>query len=414
MSVMPGKRDRDSLAVKTMVVAGEEVAFSHPYITDAQRAAAGRETVAGRTRALLEANRERAAARYAAGWLADSEEVQRVWRARDQSELRWRVGAGRLAVWPEADVLHVLWRGEGDRVLLGGGLSAPMWPVRGAAGLWEASLRVRRLEEAVITLFVLALGASDLPFGQVAIDRVTWRGPRAPADHGTERPLAGRVCEHVVQSVALRAPRTVSVYVPPADVRAGPLRGCVLADGESTRAFAQALEPAIVSGAAPPVLLVGVHSAGDPANPANPRAQEYVPRQEPRRFEAHLRFVTGEVIPWATQAFPVDGGRWVCAGSSNGAAWAIAAARQRPDVFGGVAAFSAGVLPRHVMGTTPRRVRQYVAAGTLETDTRRSNHEYARRLRRSRVPCDYHEWVGGHDPFWWQRSLPDALSWLLG
>jgi hypothetical protein len=309
MSFMPGKRDPDSLAVRTMVMAGEEVAVSHPYVTDAQRMAAGRETVAGRTRALLEANRERAAARYAAGWLADGEEVQRVWRARDQSELRWRLGAGRFAVWSEVDVLHVLWRGEGDRVLLGGGLSAPMWPVRGAAGLWEVSLRVRRLDEAVTTLFVLALRASDLPFGQVAIDRVTWRGPRAPVDQTSGRPLAGRIREHVLQSIALRAPRTVSVYVPPGEAGTGPLRGCVLADGESTRAFAQALEPAIMSGAAPPVLLVGVHSAADPANPADPRAREYLPRQEPRRFESHLRFVTGEVIPWATRTFPVNGGR---------------------------------------------------------------------------------------------------------
>jgi hypothetical protein len=29
------------------------------------------------------------------------------------------------------------------------------------------------------------------------------------------------------------------------------------------------------------------------------------------------------------------------------------------------------------------------------------------------VPCSHHEWAGGHDPFWWRRTLPEALAWLL-
>lgn len=57
----------------------------------------------------------------------------------------------------------------------------------------------------------------------------------------------------------------MTVYRPPAP--AGPLPGCVLADGQSARGFAQILEPAILAGAAPPVVLVGVHNAADPAPP---------------------------------------------------------------------------------------------------------------------------------------------------
>ncbi len=71
------------------MVAGEEVAFSGSHVSDAERAAAGRETVAERTRALLPGNRERAA---------------------------------------------TAWQGEGERVTLAGGVSAPMWPVGGAMG----------------------------------------------------------------------------------------------------------------------------------------------------------------------------------------------------------------------------------------------------------------------------------------
>jgi hypothetical protein len=29
------------------------------------------------------------------------------------------------------------------------------------------------------------------------------------------------------------------------------------------------------------------------------------------------------------------------------------------------------------------------------------------------LPCRYQEWIGGHDPFWWDQQLPAALAWLL-
>jgi len=285
-------------------------------------------------------------------------------------------------------------------------------------GLWEASLRVRRLDEAVITVLVIGLGAADLPFGRPVTDIMTWRGPRAPAERAdADGPLAGEVRSHTIDSAPLRGPREVTVYVPPGAAGApGPLPGCVLADGQSVTGFARVLEPAITSGAAPPVVLVGVHNAGGHADRSDLRAQEYLPRHRPRRFAAHLSFVTGEVIPWAAASLPVDppgpSGRWLAGGFSNGAAWAIGAAQRRPEVFGGVAALSAGIVPRRVAGAS-RDVRHYLAAGTLEEGFRRSTLEWATRLRRAGVPCSHHEWPGGHDPFWWQWTLPDALAWLL-
>ncbi len=406
-------RDGDPYAVRTMTSGGEEIAFSDPYVSDEQRAAAGRETVAERMRALLPANRRRAAAADAAGGLPDGEQMLRVWHPREAAELTGRLGDARYVLWASGDVLHVLWRGEAEQVLLGGGVQAPMWPVEGAGELWEASLRVRRLDEAVITVMVIGLGAADLPFGRPVTDMMTWRGPRAPIVPAVEGPLAGEVREHVIESAPLRGPRTVSVYVPPSvPAVEGPLPGCLLADGESVPGFARVLEPAIVSGAAPPVLLVGVHNAGDPANRSDKRAQEYLPGYRPRRFAAHLAFVTGEVIPWAVSTFEVAEGPWISAGFSNGAAWAIGAAQRRPDVFGGVAGLSAGVVPQRIARAS-RGVRHYLAAGMLEGGFRRSTLELASRLRRAGVPCSHHEWPGGHDPYWWERTLPEALAWLL-
>lgn len=80
------------------------------------------------------------------------------------------------------------------------------------------------------------------------------------------------------------------------------------------------------------------------------RSQEYLPGHNRRRFDAHLRFVTGEVVPWAGEQFGPIGGPWVAAGFSSGAGWAIVAAQRLPDVFGTVAGFSAGVVPQRISG----------------------------------------------------------------
>jgi hypothetical protein len=147
--------DPDPLAVRTRVEGGEEIAYGHPSVTDQERAAAGRETVAERSRAQLEGNRRRAAERYAAAATADAgepdaDEATRVWYPREAEALRSRVCDAPLAVWAEDDVLHVLWRGEADEVQLGSGVQPPLWPVPGSDDLWEASLRIRHLAEAVI------------------------------------------------------------------------------------------------------------------------------------------------------------------------------------------------------------------------------------------------------------------------
>jgi enterochelin esterase-like enzyme len=124
--------------------------------------------------------------------------------------------------------------------------------------------------------------------------------------------------------------------------------------------------------------------------------------------------VIEEVIPWASRRVGADQTSWLAAGFSNGAAWAIAAAQRQPDIFKGVAAFSAGVVPsRLARGARAERVRHYLAAGVLEPGFRRSTREWAERLERARLEYHHHEWAGGHDPAWWENELPGALAWLI-
>jgi enterochelin esterase-like enzyme len=217
----------------------------------------------------------------------------------------------------------------------------------------------------------------------------------------------------VLDSAALGAPRAVTVYRPPG--QPAPLLGCVLADGGAARSFAGTLEPAILTGAVPPVLLVGVHNAVDPATPGpDLRAREYVPGRDQRRFDAHLGFVVDRVIPWATEQLGATATPWTAAGFSNGGDWAIAAAQCRPGVFTRVAAFSVGVVPDKVSEQARAAgVRHYLAAGTLEPGFRRVTHQWAQHLQRAGLGCRYREWIGGHDHLWWAQQLPAALEWLL-
>jgi enterochelin esterase-like enzyme len=403
--------DQDRLAVWTYQQAGEEIPNGDPSVTDAERAAAGRETLEERFAAVLPGNRNRAAAQYAAGRLPDGQDVMRVWRPREEAELRARLTEPPLAVWSEDDVLHVLWQGQADQVQLWGGVQPRLWPVAGTDDLWEASLRIRRLDEAVISLVVASRQAGgDWPT-QIPDVRV-WRGPQAPAE-SLAGPLRGTVEEHSLDSKALRTERQLTVYQPPDPGR--PVPGCLLADGEAVRGFAPALESAIEAGAVPPVLLVGLHNApGALTARSGLRAQEYLPGRNRRRFDAHLRFVTDEVIAWADERFGPVAGPWVAAGFSNGASWAIAAGQRRPDLIGAVAAFSAGVVPRRISGAArSARIPHYLAAGTLEPGFRRSTRQWAERLVKAGLPCRHEEWVGGHDQKWWERQLPVALGWLL-
>jgi enterochelin esterase-like enzyme len=425
---MSGPAASDPFAVWTYTQAGEEIADGHLSVTDAQRAAAGRETLAKRSAALLPVNRARAAEQYAAGGLPEGQDVMRVWRPRAPAELRSRLTEPPPAVWAEGDVLHVLWQGEADEVWLSGGVQPRLWPVEGTADRWEASLRIRRLDEAVISLAVLPLRAGQSRFGQSLVDERVWRGPRAPAAIPAAEPLRGRLEQHVLDSAALDEPRTVTVYRPPGtdgDLSAcadGGLPACVLADGQSTAGFAAVLESAIGTGTVPPVLLVGVHHAVFPG-PYGPdlRAMEYVPGHDREQFDAHLAFVTDEVLPWAidrfgppARRFGPRAGPWIAAGFSNGGAWAIAAAQRRPDVFGAVAAFSAGIVPGKVSrAARSAGVRHYLGAGLLEPGFRRATGEWADRIARAGLPARHEEWVGGHDYLWWEQRLPVALGWLL-
>ena len=293
---------RDRLAVWTFEEAGEEIPNGDPSVTDVERAAAGRETLAERFAVVLPGNRRRAAERYTAGGLPDGEDVARVWQPRDPAGLRARLTEPPLAIWSSGDVLHVLWQGHADEVQLYGGVQPRLWPVAGTDDLWEVSLRIRRLDQAVISMVVASRRAGgDWP-RQIPDFRV-WRGPHALAA-AAPRELHGSVSTHGLLSTALRGERKLTVYQPPGASR--PVAGCVLADGESVRGFAPTLESAIEAGAVPPVLLVGLHNASGTLEPGFRRStREWAERLDRAGLACrHEEWTGGHDQLWWEQQLP--------------------------------------------------------------------------------------------------------------
>ena len=227
-------------------------------------------------------------------------------------------------VWAEDSVLHVQWQGHTYEVRLGGGVQPRLWPVAGTGDMWEASLRIRRLEQAVITVMAVPRLAGDDSPPRVPDIRV-WRGPRAAAVPAGTTGFLGRalpqlrdtVEDHTLDSAALGTSRQVIIYRQPAGRAVARLRA---RGRESARGFAWSLESAILARAVPPFLLVGVHNAPVAARSwPDLRTQEYLPGHNRRRFDAHLGFVTSEVVRWAGERFGPVEGPWVASGFSSGA-----------------------------------------------------------------------------------------------
>src|SRR5690606_30893933 len=93
----------------------------------------------------------------------------------------------------------------------------------------------------------------------------------------------------------------------------------------------------ITTGRAPPLMIVALDAE------SRIRRREYVPtaRGMPY-FVAHRDWFLSVVMPWAEHAMGASPAREqrIIAGASNGADFAVAMARQRPDLFGAVMAHS--------------------------------------------------------------------------
>lgn len=247
--------------------------------------------------------------------------------------------------------------------------------------------------------------------------RAEFYGPHAPKPPVTTTTLAGSLQTISFPSKELGESRDITVYLPP---NPGPnLKAVYMADGQSCADFARILEPLILAKEVAPTAIIGLFHGefkGDIAHydmAQDFRAREYLKVADPDRFESHLRFVTQEVIPWAEAKFGLatGGENRALFGFSNGAAFALVASAERPDLFTSVLPFSVAVFDREELRKTvvgKRLPRYWLAAGTLETFN--GNTKSAEEILKGvHAPVRRNEFVSGHDEAMWWLGFAQVL-----
>ncbi|HRP10170.1 MAG TPA: alpha/beta hydrolase-fold protein [Terricaulis sp.] len=205
-------------------------------------------------------------------------------------------------------------------------------------------------------------------------------------------------------------PREVFVWRP-AGVE-GPLPVIYVTDGPGgMMMLMEYLHGPITRGEAPPLMVVALD--------AEPRIRrrEYVPtaRRMPY-FVAHRDWFLNVVMPWAEHAMGASRDRTqrIIAGASNGGDFAVAMARQRPDLFGAVMAHSPmnperggwtgeEAASQRWLVTAPRNLVDADFARVL-------SRELTQRGAAQRLCIG--SW--GHDLFSWKQISVGNTYWLLG
>jgi len=320
-------------------------------------------------------------------------------------EARRALGDRATAWRAEGDRLRVFaWR-EGETVSLCCAARVPMRRV-GDTDLWSVTLRVKDLDRAVLDILVGRDPANaDLP---------QYRGPNAPAAPVFAAGLQGKLLEEAWDSAAAGEQRKLSVYTPPGFDPARRYPVVYLADGYVLEGYARLVEPLILSGDLPPVVMAGLWpNQGDPA--VNWRRLDWQVGVDPERFARIEKVLLTEAMPlveakYGASSRPRDR---LIYGTSAGAAWSAVMAARHPDVFGHAAAFSLGWGPAAdaAWRTGPRL---YLAAGTLEPEYLRVTSELAARARAAGREVRLDTPVAGHSFTTWQPRMIEAIRWAFG
>jgi enterochelin esterase-like enzyme len=235
----------------------------------------------------------------------------------------------------------------------------------------------------------------------------------------TAAPLAAPAAEARLQVVSiesaqLKAPRSLTVYLPPGWAPGRTYPVVYMADGQAAAAVIRALDPMVRDGRLPPILLVGLHAAPD----GTQRHREYLPRFDgpgERAFSRHLRFFLDEVIPLAEQRYGASASPQdrLLLGFSDGASWAVSTALREPRRFAKVAAFSIGWTDLGLESSAGPRPTFWLGAGTDEGVFKLQTETFASEARSKGYDVRLTKRPGVHGQALWSAMYPDALRWAF-
>jgi enterochelin esterase-like enzyme len=181
------------------------------------------------------------------------------------------------------------------------------------------------------------------------------------------------------------------------------------------------------SGRIPPLIVVGIDSAGKRLRPKEylPYVDSFLKPPEPDpRGKLYPSFLMDEVVPFVEQHYRVlrDAANRALGGSSYGAGAALFTAIQRPGAFGGLLLESPSVyadddhLLKDAAGASswPRRI--FIGTGTVAEPT-----DDVEKLKTILEKAGLHDdrlrvvvqQGAGHSEKWWAQRLPEALEFLF-
>ncbi len=386
-----------------------------PAVSDAERAALGVPSLAEMQRRMDEVSRRLAVERAGEpGRLPAGQRFCRVWTNPDPVGLRSRMAAEGAQAWADGDVLTFVCESATPVAV------TPVFPIStwdAGEGLQVLSVRVERLEEAVITYtFTPLSGGQGMRFSRGSHDG-RFRGRSAPEELPSNDPLAGSSFDHAVESQALGESRAVTVYRPPGHRPGDEVPVVYATDGNMFAPYARRLDAAIEAGRCPPVVVVAAHAAPMDQISGNIRALEYLAGFDDRRFDAHQRFFIVELAAWAETELGVatDPSRRGVFGCSDGGGHALTTVMGHPSKFGHVFAYSTGMPPDPSTNWNPEtHPFVHLCAGTLEAGFHQATEAWAGFLHLQDAGCHFTERVSGHDLIQWCEELPRALARAWG
>jgi enterochelin esterase-like enzyme len=155
------------------------------------------------------------------------------------------------------------------------------------------------------------------------------------------------------------------------------------------------------------------------------RSSEYSPIGD--RNEAHLSFMTEELLPFVKERYPLNDKELVVGGSSLGATASLHMALQHPHIWNRVLAQSGAFLPQTTSALEAHQslnwLSIYQSIGLQETnvsthvgdiDLVEINQKVHTQLQSKGANVQYVEQDGDHTWGLWQKQLPTALQFFFG
>ena len=382
-----------------------------PATTDDERGALGVLPLLLLRQKAEEATRELARARASQpGELPPGQQSCRVWSDQDPAELRARMKAEGAKAWADGDVITFVTESESPVAV------TPVFPVaswEAGDGLQVLSMRVNRLDEAVITYTFTPLGGTAaMNFSRGSHDG-RFRGPLAPDEMPSNNPLVGSTSDHGIESVALGHTRHVTVYRPPGHQVGEDIPVVYATDGNMLAPYARRLDAAMDAGVCPRVVIVAAHAAPPSPTGGDQRTLEYLAGFDDDCFDAHRQFFVDELASWAEAELGLadDREKRGIFGCSDGGGHALTTGLRYRDRFGHVFAYSTGTPPEPSMPLNDQTYPfVHLCAGTLEGPFHQATVAWAGYLHHLDTPYHFTERVAGHDLIQWCEELPRALA----